>query len=79
MTVDERRTSTNGPKNKKTIDKAEEALHPKDDIDRLYVSRKEDGRVLTSIADSVDIAIRRLEDYMKKDEINTDYSNQKQC
>ena len=28
------------------------ALHPKDDIDRLNVSRKEGGRRLTSIEDS---------------------------
>ena len=37
------------------------ALHPRDDIDRLYVSRKEGGRELTSIEDSVDASIRRLE------------------
>ena len=30
------------------------ALHPKDYIDRLYVSRKVGGRGLTSIEDSVD-------------------------
>ena len=30
------------------------ALHPRDDVDRLYVSRKEEGRGLTSIEDSVD-------------------------
>ena len=30
------------------------ALHPRDDIDRLYVSKKERGRGLTSIEDSVD-------------------------
>ena len=29
-------------------------LHPRDDVDRLYVSRKEGGRGLTSIEDSVD-------------------------
>ena len=27
------------------------ALHPRDDIDRLYVSRKEEGKELTSIED----------------------------
>ena len=27
------------------------ALHPRDDIDRLYVSRKEGGRRLASIED----------------------------
>ena len=38
------------------------ALHPRDDVDRLYVSRKEGGRGLASIEDSVDASIRRLED-----------------
>ena len=42
------------------------ALHPRDDVDRLYVSRKEGGRGLTSIEDNVDASIRRLEDYMEK-------------
>ena len=31
-----------------------EALHPRDDVDRLYVSRKEGGSGLTSFEDSVD-------------------------
>ena len=44
------------------------ALHPKDDVDRLYVSRKEGGRRLGSIEDSVDASIQRLEDYIEKDE-----------
>ena len=39
------------------------ALHPRDDVDRLYVSRKEGGRGLTSIEDSVDTSIHRLENY----------------
>ena len=30
------------------------ALHPRDDVDRLYVSRKEGGSVLSSIEDSDD-------------------------
>ena len=42
------------------------ALHPRDDVDRLYVSRKERGRGLTSIEDSVDASIQRLEDYIGK-------------
>ena len=33
------------------------ALHPKDDVDRLYVPRKEGGRGLASIEDSVDASI----------------------
>ena len=44
------------------------ALHPRDDVDRLYVSRKEGGRVLASIEDSVDASIQRLEDYIEKHE-----------
>ena len=40
-------------------------LHPRDDIDRLYMSRK--GRKgLASIEDSVDASIQRLEDYIQK-------------
>ena len=42
------------------------ALHPKDDVDRLYVSRKEGGRGLASIDDSVDASIQRFEDYIGK-------------
>ena len=41
------------------------ALYIRDDIDRLYVSRKE-GRGLTSTEDSVDASIQRLEDYIEK-------------
>ena len=44
------------------------ALHPKDDVDRLYVPRKEGGRWLASIEDSVDTSIQRLEDYIEKHE-----------
>ena len=44
------------------------ALHPKDDVDRLYLSRKEGGRGLTSIEDSVDASKQRLEDYIEKHE-----------
>ena len=42
------------------------ALHPRDDVDRLYVSRKEGGSGLASIEDSVDASIQRLEDYIQK-------------
>ena len=42
------------------------ALHPRDDVDRLYISRKEGGRGLASIEDSVDASIKRLEDYIQK-------------
>ena len=37
------------------------ALHPREHVDRLQVSRKEGGRALTSIGDSVDTSIRRPE------------------
>ena len=42
------------------------ALHPRDDVDRLYVSRKEGGRGLASIEDIDDASIQRLEDYIQK-------------
>ena len=35
------------------------ALHPRDDVDRLYVSRKEGGRGLASIEESVDSSLHR--------------------
>ena len=38
------------------------ALHLRDDVDRLYVPRKEGGRGLASIEESVDTSIQRLED-----------------
>ena len=48
-----------------TMDKT---LHPRDDVDRLYVSRKEGGKGLASIENSVDASIQRLEDYIGKHE-----------
>ena len=36
-------------------------LHPKSDVDRLYIPRKEGGRALISIEDCVELAIRGLE------------------
>ena len=42
------------------------ALHPRDDVNRLYVLRKDGGRGLASIEDSVDASIQRLEDYIQK-------------
>ena len=44
------------------------ALHPRDDMDRLYVPRKLGERILASIEDSVDTSIQRLEDYIEKHE-----------
>ena len=46
------------------------ALHPRDDIDRLYVSRKKGGRELASIEDSVDTTTWRL---YKKSKKQTDF------
>ena len=42
------------------------ALHRRDDVDRLYVSRKKRGRGFASIEESVDASIQRLEDYIEK-------------
>ena len=44
------------------------ALHPRDDVDRLYVSRKEGGRGLSTIEGTVDASIQQLEDYIEKHE-----------
>ena len=44
------------------------ALHPRDEGDRQYVPRKEGGRGLTSIEDSVDTSIQRLEDFKENHE-----------
>ena len=37
----------------------------RNDVDRLHVSRKEGERILTSIEDTVDVSIQRLEVYIK--------------
>ena len=42
------------------------ALHPRNDVETLYVSRKEGGRGLASIEDTVYASIQRLEDYIGK-------------
>ena len=42
------------------------ALHPRDNVDRVYVSRREGERGLASIENSVDTSIKRLEDYTEK-------------
>ena len=44
------------------------ALHHRDDVNRLYVSRKGRGRGISCIEDSVDASIQRLEDYIEKHE-----------
>ena len=44
------------------------ALHPRDDVGKLYVSRKQGGRGLDSIDDTADASIQQLEDYIEKHE-----------
>ena len=44
------------------------ALHPRDDFDRLYVSRKEGGRRLASILNSFDASKQQLKHYIEKRE-----------
>ena len=44
------------------------ALHPRDDVSRLYVSRMEEGSGLASIGDSIDASIQRHENYIEKHE-----------
>ena len=53
------------------------ALHPRDNVERLYVSRKEERRGIANIEDSVDALIQRLEDYIEKKRRRADYSHRK--
>ena len=39
-------------------------LHPKSDVDRLYIPRKDGGRGLIAIEDCVELAVRGLEEYV---------------
>ena len=52
------------------------ALHPRDDRDRLYVSRKEGGRSLANIEDCVEATIQQLEEYTKKEQRLITYGSQ---
>ena len=54
------------------------ALHPWDDIEKIYVSRTEGGREHALIQDRVDASIQWFEDYINKIQRKFDYSNQKQ-
>ena len=62
LEMDQGRNQINGPEDKKTNAKglASERQHI------LHVSRKERGRGLASIEDSVDASIRGFENYIKK-------------
>ena len=44
----------------------QKTLHPGDNIDRVYVIRKEVARGLTSFQNSVDETIQRFEEYTHK-------------
>ena len=39
-------------------------MHPKSDVDRLYIPRKDGGRGLIAIEDCVELAVRGLEVYV---------------
>ena len=43
-------------------------LHPKSDVDRLYIPRKDGGRGLIAIEDCVELAVRALEVYLHRSE-----------
>ena len=42
------------------------SLHPRNDVNKIYILRKEGERRLTSIEDSVDASIQQFENYMEK-------------
>ena len=42
------------------------ALHPKSNVDRLYIPRKEDGRRLKCVEEIVNLTNLGLENYMKE-------------
>ena len=42
------------------------SFYPRDDVDRLYMSRSEGRRWLASIENNVDTSIQRLENYIEK-------------
>ena len=50
-----------------------EAVHPGDDFDRIYVSRKWGGRGFTSVQDSVSASIQQEASIKKKARRKTDY------
>ena len=55
--------------------KMHKTLHPRDDIDILYVSRNEGGRGLASIEDCVYASTKRSH---KKEQRKINYSDKKQ-
>ena len=63
-------------KKKRKLTTMRKDLHPKDDIDRLYVSRNEERKGLASIEDGVDVSIIRLENYIKKNKERLSAANE---
>ena len=57
------------------IIRVSKALPLRDDKNRLHVLRKEGGRGHVSSGDRVDTSIRRIEDFMKREERKTNYCN----
>ena len=57
---------TNELENKKTPLTTHKALHSRDDIDWLYMLRKEGGKGLARTEDHIDISMTQLKDYRKK-------------
>ena len=65
--MSKRETQTNGPKNKKIEDDAKR-FSSREDVDKLYVSRKERWRGLANIEDCEYASMQGLEDYIKMNE-----------
>ena len=65
LKVDESINTKDGPEERICMTMLK-ALHSRDDINRLHVSRKEEGRRLTNIQDSVNASIQRFENYIEK-------------
>ena len=42
------------------------ALHPRDDVDIVYVFRKEWGKGLNSFKDGLDASVQPFDDYLEK-------------
>ena len=72
--IDKVKAHTDRPLNKETDEHAQ-GLISRDDIDRLFVPRKEGGNGLANIEDCVDATIQNLEVYAKIDTRKINDSN----
>ena len=52
------------------------ALHPKDDIDRIRIKKKGEGKRLATSEDCIDASIQRFKGHIKKEQGNTNHRNQ---